>query len=339
MYENMTYENILEDMLSRITSDVDKREGSIVYDALAPCAYQLAQAYFLLNGYSDLLFIDSSIGKYLDLKAVEYGISRKTANNAVRKIETTGAVDIGTRWGINNTTYEVIEILSENEYGAICEQSGEIGNTYSGTLENIDNVSGVLAMLTEIIISGEDEEADDNLRKRLYAKIQTPPSSGNAYHYRQWALEVTGVGDAKIFPLWNGPGTVKAVVIDSDKQPAPVAMIADVAKHIEDSRPIGAEVSVVSGVAKVINIKVKLNLVSGWSLQRVKDSFGEALRKYFQEIAFSLSYVSHAKIGTLLLGIDGVLDYSDLQLNDSNFNIELSEDEIPVVGSVELEVL
>ena len=35
MWENMTYENILNDMLSRVPSNVDKREGSVIYDALA----------------------------------------------------------------------------------------------------------------------------------------------------------------------------------------------------------------------------------------------------------------------------------------------------------------
>ena len=54
MFEDMTFENILNDMLSRVPNDVDKREGSIIYDALAPCAYHLAQTYFQLRHYMDL---------------------------------------------------------------------------------------------------------------------------------------------------------------------------------------------------------------------------------------------------------------------------------------------
>ena len=39
MYEKMTYESILQKMLNMVSDDVDKREGSIIYDALAPAAY------------------------------------------------------------------------------------------------------------------------------------------------------------------------------------------------------------------------------------------------------------------------------------------------------------
>lgn len=38
-----TYEEILQKMLGKVPSDVDKREGSVIYDALAPCAYHYMQ--------------------------------------------------------------------------------------------------------------------------------------------------------------------------------------------------------------------------------------------------------------------------------------------------------
>ena len=34
MFEDKTYENILQGMLNRVSNDVDKREGSVIYDAL-----------------------------------------------------------------------------------------------------------------------------------------------------------------------------------------------------------------------------------------------------------------------------------------------------------------
>ena len=30
MYEDMTYENILQNMLNRVPEDIDKREGSVI---------------------------------------------------------------------------------------------------------------------------------------------------------------------------------------------------------------------------------------------------------------------------------------------------------------------
>ena len=36
MYEDMTFENIMDRCLDRVSSSIDKREGSVVYDAIAP---------------------------------------------------------------------------------------------------------------------------------------------------------------------------------------------------------------------------------------------------------------------------------------------------------------
>jgi uncharacterized phage protein gp47/JayE len=338
MFEAMTYENILNDMLSRVASDVDKREGSVIYDALAPTAYHLAQTYFYLDAFIDLVSGDTAVGEYLDKVVADYGLSRKGATYAVRKIETNGAVGIGTRWGINDSTYVITALLSTNAYSAICEQIGEIGNTYSGALENIDNVSGITASLTSVIEYGEDEESDDALRERFFVKVKLPGTSGNVNQYKQWALEVAGCGGAKVFPLWNGPGTVKIVIVDDDKQPVTVEQINKVTGYIETMRPIGAAVTIASGIAKPVALSALVTLVSGYSIQSVINYFTGAVTEYFKSIAFTLDYVSHAKIGTILLNTEGVIDYTGLLLNGTAANIALSAEEIPALGTINLEV-
>ena len=127
-------------------------------------------------------------------------------------------MDIGTRWGIEGTTYVIVEKIADTEYKAECEQYGSIGNHYSGQLDNIDNRSGVTAILADIIVSGEDEETDDNLRARFFNQVRSTSTSGNIYDYKKWALEVPGCGGAKVFPLWNGPGTIKVLVVDENME-------------------------------------------------------------------------------------------------------------------------
>lgn len=100
MYEDMTYENILQGMLNRVPEDIDKREGSVIYDALAPAAYFLADQYFQLENFVDLVLPDTALGEYLDRAVSAYGINRKQATAAVRKNDYTDPVAIGTRWGI-----------------------------------------------------------------------------------------------------------------------------------------------------------------------------------------------------------------------------------------------
>ena len=221
MYEDMTYENILQGMLNRVPDDIDKREGSVIYDALAPAAYFLADQYFQLGNFVDLVLPDTALGEYLDRTVSAYGIARKTATAAVRKMITSGAVEIGTRWGISSLVYIVNKALTETEYAVICETNGAIGNQYSGEMQALSAVSGITATLGDIITAGTDEENDDAMRARFYEKVRLPATSGNAYHYQQWALEVPGVGAAKVIPLGDGPGTVTILVVDSDKAVSP----------------------------------------------------------------------------------------------------------------------
>lgn len=335
MFEDMTYENILKDMLSRVTSDVDKREGSVIFDALAPCAYKLAETYFKLNNFIDLVSGDTAVGEYLDRVVADYGIKRKAATYAVRKVETTAPVDIGTRWGLKDTTYVITEKMSDTEYKAKCEQLGSIGNQYSGLLDNIDNVPDVAAALTDIIISGEDEETDDSLRARFYNQIRTPSTSGNADHYRKWAMEVAGCGDAKVLPLWNGNGTVKVLVVD-ENMAVDEALPAAVAAHIETVRPIGAAVTVESPQEKVISISAGVVLDGSKTLNDVYTSFSKAFSEYLKDIVFKNYSISYARIGSLLLSTDGVADYVNLLVNGGAANITIGEAEVPVAGTIAL---
>ncbi|WP_027399104.1 baseplate J/gp47 family protein [Anaerovorax odorimutans] len=335
MFEDHTYESILNDMLSRVTNDVDKREGSIIYDALAPCAYYLAEQYFNLDNFLNLVSGDTAVGEYLDRVVADYGLTRKEAASAVRKIETTGVIDIGTRWSLNDTTYEVIELISEGTYSAICEQEGEIGNTYSGKLENIDNVNGVTAFLTDIITSGADEETDDNLRERFYSKVQAPATSGNVYHYKKWALEVSGVGDAKVFPLWNGNGTVKILVINNEMEIEPT-LPATVYNYIETVRPIGATVTVASPISQTIDISANVTLDGTKLLEDVQTTFISTIGDYLKDTIFDTYSISYAKIGSLLLSTEGVKDHDTLLVNGGAVSITLTDEQIPVIGTITL---
>lgn len=336
MYEDKTYENILQEMLNRVSNDVDKREGSVIYDALAPAAYFLADQYFQLRNFIDLVLPDTAVGEYLDRAVSGYGMSRKSASPAVRKIVTSGDISIGTRWVISEVVYRVTEQIEENVYGAECETAGKIGNTYSGSLEPLSAVSNVTAELTDIITDGADEETDEALRARFYEKVRHPATSGNAYHYRQWALEVSGVGDAKVFPLDSGPGTVTVLILDVDKK-RNTSLESAVSEYMETVRPIGASITISSPAARTVDVSANIILDGAKTLDDVLAEFKKQLAEYLKSLVFVDYRVSYAKTGSLLLNIEGVQDYDDLKLNNSTGNITVGVKEIPVMGAVNLE--
>lgn len=335
MFEALTYEVILEDMLSRVTNDVDKREGSVIYDALAPCAYHLAQTYFYLDTFVDLVSGDTAVGIYLDRVVADYGITRKAATFAVRKIITSAPVNIGTRWGIKDTVYVITAKISENNYSATCEHAGEVGNLYSGSMDNIDNISGVTATLADIVVSGENDETDDELRVRFFNKVRSTGTSGNKYDYRNWALEVPGCGDAKVFPLWNGPGTVKVLVVDENMK-IDAALPPKIYDYIEKMRPIGSAVTVESPTSLVINVVANIALDGTKSITDVNEAFLNALTTYLEETVFEIYSLSYAKIGSLLLSTPGVKDYNTLQINNGTSNITIGETQMPICGTITL---
>ena len=345
MYEQQTYEAILQRMLARVPNTIDKREGSIIHDALSPAAAELAQMYIELEINTRLAFASTSNGDYLELRTAELGITREPATKAKRKgifygnSDTPLDIPIGSRFSVEALNYITVNKISTGQYVMECETSGSEGNGPLGSMLPIDYVPGLVrAELSEVLVPGEDTETDAALLNRYRLRVQRPITSGNIYHYQKWAIEVLGVGDAKVFPLWNGPGTVKVVIIDSERQPAMPALVAAVVDHIEETRPIGANVTVVSGIGKPVNVTAIVVLAAGYSLQSVSDAFAIALTEYLKDIAFAVNYVSHARIGTLLLSTPGVLDYHDLTLNGTTTNIALADEEIPVLGSVNLGV-
>lgn len=332
---SMAYEELLQAMLDKVPSNVDKREGSIIYDALAPCAYFLAQQSFIQDNIYDLVLPDSAVGDYLDRAVSSYNIYRKPATAAVRKMITSGAVDIGSRWGIGSLVYVVTEKQSDTAYIVECETAGEVGNRYSGDMQPLSNVSGSTASLESIITPGTDEETDEALRERFYQKVRLPATSGNEHHYKLWALEVPGVGDAKVFKLDNGPGTVTVLIVDSDKT-VDVSLEAAVAAHIESVRPIGASVTVGSPGITMINVAAKVLLDGTKTMDDVLGEFKPLLRSYLKGLVFQDYRVSYAKIGSILLSTPGVQDYDHLTLNDTSGNITVGVKEVPAMGIVTL---
>lgn len=332
---SMTYEELLQAMLDRVPGNIDKREGSVIYDALAPCAYFLAQQKFQIDNFVDLVLVDTAIDHYLDEAVAPFGITRKQATAAVRSVTASGLITVGTRWGINGLVYVITKQISDTSYEATCETVGEIGNQYSGALQPVSNVVGITATISDIITAGTDTETDEAMRDRLYQKVRLPATSGNAYHYQQWAMSVPGTGAAKVFPLDDGPGTVTVLVVNDDKEISDDLPVT-VAAYIETVRPIGATVTVSSPETLTINVAANVVLDGSKTAGEVKTAFTAALDSFLKETIFNTRRVSYAKLGSLLLDIPGVEDFDGFLLNSGTGNVAVGEKQIPVIGTVTL---
>ena len=116
-------------------------------------------------------------------------------------------------------------------------------------------------------------------------------------------------------------------------------LIESVKANIEEKRPIGANVSVVSATEKVVNITANITLAGGYSVEDVKSEFTNKTTEYLKDISFKSSYVSNARLGNLLLDTNGVFDYTEFKINNLSTNIALSDIEVPKLGTIEFEVV
>lgn len=345
MNEIPTYEEILQRCLDRIPNTIDKRQGSIIYDALAPCCVELAQMYIELSGIYDQVFIDTAVGKALDKLVEQNGVKRKDATYALRKGEFNMVVPVDNRFSDGENTYIVIEnIVGTNNSILRCEQAGAVGNGYYGSLTPITYLQGLTkAELTDIIDMGDDIESDEDLRVRYMESVTAPQFGGNVSDYQNKVKSLIGVGGCKVIPIWNGGGTVKLIITNSQGGVPTSSLVNDVQEAVDPNQdqqglgiaPIGHIVTVEGAAAKKIAVSATFTLESGVDPTDIQDSVNNVVDNYFKSLSVNWDKEDNliARISQLeirLLGVAGVLDITNTKMNNSSSNLSLQSNEIPV---------
>lgn len=354
MFETETQEKIQNRMASTAAGEINTDEGSMFYLATAPMSVELLTAYSQLEQVLKLGFAQSSSGEYLDMRANEHGVYRKEQSKAEGVVRVEGSVGTeipeGTLFATaDGRTYESVgEAVIEVTYADVKIVATESGTAYNTTANAVVEmpvpVAGVTAIRNPLPISkGANTESDASLLERLLDHVRRPATSGNVYQYEQWAESITGIGGAKVMPLWAGAGTVKVVLINELREPADSVMVDEVKTYIESVRPIGAFVTYEAAEGVSINIEATVKLSQNAILETVEASFIQKLSDYLRgEVAFKMDsqqnsvQVSMAKIGSMLVTTEGVEDYSELLLNGETDSVVLTDLQVPVKGVIQI---
>lgn len=350
MFEDRTYDVILQEFLDMAPAGVDIRPGSIYYDAVTPSAFKLAKFYSDLRLTFELVFIDSAEGEYLDKKADEHSVQRLPAKPCKRYATFNGATpNIGERF-FADQQYFVLKQDDDIGIYVEAEEAGESANAIpNGTkLVPINNIFGLnSAALGDIIEPGTQKESDDDLKRRLREKIAGPAENGNKQHYKTWCEEVAGVGRARIFPLWNGANTVKGVLVDTQGVPASQVVVDQVQEYVDPGSQglgegvanLGAYFTAVAANGLVIDISFSVVTKQGSTIDDVVLQATEAFTAYLKDIVLNTPenedmVVRVSAIGNIIYDLESVLDYSDLMLNNNTSNIFIDIESVPVLGVV-----
>lgn len=349
MFEQYTYETILQEMIDETSPRFDVSETTPLYASYAMSAMQTAKFYRYLDRVRELGFASTSEDEYLEKRTSEMGIFFNSAVASIRKGHFNIHIPVGTRFFVHELYFVVV--ANESDVLLQCENRGVIGNVVPiGTeMLPVENIQGLeTATLGEIIIPGSEKESDNSLFERYQDKVVDPATSGNKAHYRQWARDIEGVGAVKVFSNWDGPDTVKVMIVDTDYKPASPELVDKIQKDLDPvpgqgdgKAPVGAFVTVESAVQFIVNVTADVEVGASTTVEEVQSEFEKVFAEHLKSIAFKEDVepiIRHRFTGSLLLNIPGVIDYTNLLINGQADNITLGDSETPVVGQVTLNV-
>nr|WP_207730239.1 baseplate J/gp47 family protein [Clostridium botulinum] len=354
-------------MLNNISNVYEKSQGHLTYDITKTNAIELALLYKYALSIANLRLVKDLTGDDLTARVYDNkGIVRKVATRAkvILTLTGTGIINKGDLFSTpNNIEFASLEKKQIEGTGTILAECTQVGNIGMVGANSITEFPITIAGITEVInleasYDGFEEETDEALKQRYYESLKNPITSNNQAHFIYWAKSVTGVGNAKVIPLWNGDLTVKVIIIDSNMQPASLDLVNTVQEYIDPkgtldtntntwnlwgtgagSSAIGNYCTVVSATAKNIDIECSITKANGYSDEEIKNNISAKITEYLKEIAFSatINYVSHAKIISLILSADGVLDATNVKVNNSlSENVIIGEEEVPIMGAITL---
>lgn len=346
--EGNDFDSIMDRLLSNVSNDLDKRQGSIIYDALAPAAAELAQCYIALDVFSDQTYLENAVGENLDLRVADYGVIRETAKPAIRIGNIYDVnnqlmdIEIGSRFSIPNEyggyNFKITEKISIGAYLFTCETNGIAGNDYLGELLPLMTINNLgRAELTGIQTPGEDEETDEQLRERTKDIINQKSFSGNKASYLEYMDSQQGVGLSKVFPFWNGGGTVKIAFITSDFKIPSAEFVNQIQTQVDPIQnsgegigiaPIGHSVTIAAPTKFDINVQAKLTMKSGYTAAQVQSKVEKAINDYLEEVQKEWEdnntlYIFHSRIIASILTVDEVNNATSVSLNGGTADLEI----------------
>lgn len=363
--ENSSPEEIQQRMMNALPEDIDGMPGGFAYDFTMPAAIEKSEMInFHILRTLMLMFPEWAWGEWLDLHGAQCGLQRKAAVCAGGYITITGGPGKKLPAGFIFCTpatgstpsalYSLDEDITLPEDGTITAaitalEAGPASNVSAGTITIMSNpVEGIISISNEAAVTGGTEiESDDDFRERIALTYASADTSyvGNDSDYIRWALEVDGTGGCIVTQAWNGPGTVKLSLVDSNGDPANDRLCEAVYAHIVSPGdrtarllPTGtAELTVMPADSMTLSYSCE-NLAYAseiTGIEQIKADFIAALAVYYAQ-AKEDGVVKWNIAHSLLTAVTGVEDFTDFAINGGTGNVALGSSVYPKTGTVTL---
>lgn len=361
MYEKMTFVSILNSVLDRIDDSFDKREGSIIYDAVSPICIELAKTYVDLENTLKQGFASTASREYLIKRAMERGIMPFEATKCIILTNLVGNINLqGNERFISEDGIIFIYISKQdNLYKMESLEKGILNNISYGELLPIDNIQNLeSATVHSILTFARNEEETKEFRERYLNSFKNNAFGGNRADYMQKVillnininiLQNGGVGGVKVYRANQAGGKVEIVVINASfKKPTKylIDIIQDEIDPTKDGKglgtaPIGHIVTIKPITEVPINITAEIELENEYTALNVKTQIETQIESYLltqaenwqeqNQITVRVSYIE-----STILAITGIKDIINTKINGDTRNLTLDEYSIPIRGDIDV---
>lgn len=210
MFEDRIEENILDELLERITT-VNTNEGSLVHIAESSNAVTYHEVYVALRYLYEQLSISTMDLEHLIEKGKEKGVYYNYATYAEYKSIFLCEMEIGDTFTMEDMTFiltqeigkEIIEGTEYYTYVAECQTAGTEGNNYLGMFETFLGVNDNYnddGRNYKLLIAAEDDEDKEAYRTRIMEKTKAQEFAGNILSYITEIKNIQGVEGVKPIP-------------------------------------------------------------------------------------------------------------------------------------------
>ena len=347
MFEDRTASAILADLLgSETLTAYDTREGSVIYNALAPLAYDLADMYTALDAALNETFPDTCSVKNLNRRADALGIPEQIpASKTVLRCTVTFAsgvteVPAGAVFSYDGLMYDFTETSTEHN-NVISVTAQEPDSAYNIAVDShlvYERTDGAVTdcVVTATITIGNAGETIDEFRQRYIDAVKGAAFDGNIAEYREIVEDATNrtataivtykdkvVNEGSPVVLMRVP---KLIIIGTDGKEAPAEVTVDdigaaiIAKA--DLRGQYAIVLIASVATFNIEATVTVDSDAGYTASMIQDAATAAFeelykRKLGEAEATSDARYNLADVQRIVYSLDGVTAVTSITGADS----------------------
>ena len=230
-------------------------------------------------------------------------------------------------------------------------------------IDYVDGLGKAELCGSELYMDGVDEEDTEDFRARVKEAMRSIAFGGNVADYTQKVLEIDGVGQVKVHPIWNGPGTVKLVVTSNDLENPEITseLLDEISDMIDPDAgkgyglaPIGHVVTVENAEPAEVDVALEVTMKTGVTTGEVETAVTPVITDYFASLVkkwsatgesgvsvlpsvISYKILDDEQCAALIESVDSVTITANESTAAAWANVSLETDQVPVVGTITVE--